>query len=553
MSPALLPIFPTTSSWSNFFLLFITYTHTHIHSFSSPQLLVSIRASIGSIEFPPKRLTVNETALITSERCYLLQKFLRKVSSLVCVNSLHPSTARVQLALQNFLELGERERVEHIHELEQRNRTGLKNMVQVYVHSVMQMAVMDKVLSGFLDNFDDDSADDARRTWTEEEGKKVLFGFRDFVDNLQGVLYDGIGDECLLVAERYQVSFYDQFQMARPAPAVPPSPSPSHSPGEQEDDSLDDIGRGCMHVTESSDCEDGLLRERLRSSMSGSGSGSASPAPGQQSAASELQLQDTIERLNEDEVRSLVRSCIRRQVEIELYVACSGRLKLVLESSFAPAEAKLRRNIVALQHQPQSFYGVPIHGISPSSWDEIVYLLKDLRARTLPHDRLDALLLAAKEIPLLFMREHPGAAAPLGADEFLPIFIYVLVRAQIPHMLALNEELQALCDPDKRLSESGYYLATLEAAISHLMEVDTNSEQLFPLQQPSVDEADAFGGGFDHDDEEEGEEDEEDEEEEEEKGGKGGMEGADDDRLRAHGWQESTSNSTPVTTKDDEE
>lgn len=512
---------------------------------------MSIRASIGSIEFPPKRLTVNETALITSERCYLLQKFLRKVSSLVCVNSLHPSTARVQLALQNFLELGERERLEHINELEQRNGAGLKNMVQVYVHSVMQMAVMDKVLSGFLDNFDDDSAEDARRGWSEEEGKKLLFGFRDFVDNLQGVLYDGIGDECLAVAERYQVSFYDQFHMgARPAATPPPHPP---SPGDQEDDSLDDIGRGCLHVTESSDGEDSLLRERLRSaeqglgtqagSTSASGSGSGSGSRSAESAASELKLQDTIERLNDDEVRSLVRSCIRRQVEIELYVACSGRLKLVLESCFAPAEAKLRRNIAALQHQPQSFYGVPIHGISPSSWDEIVYSLKDLRARTLPHDRLDALLLAAKEIPLLFMREHPGAAAPLGADEFLPIFIYVLVRAQIPHMLALNEELQALCDPDKRLSESGYYLATLEAAISHLMEVDTNSEQLFPLQQPSLDaeEADAFGGGFDHDDED-------DDEEEDDEEGEGGREGADD------GWQESSgNNSTPVTTKGDEE
>ena len=506
---------------------------------------MGIRASIGTIEFPPKRLTVTETALITSERCYLLQKFLRKVSSLVCVNSLHPSTARVQLALQNFLELGERERLEHIHDLELRNNAGVKNMVQVYVHSVMQMAVMDKVLSGFLDNFDDDSEEDARKAWSEEEGRAVLFAFRDFIDNLQNVLYEGIGDECLAVAERYQVSFYDNFHLVRPeAPADEGIPRRNHSvsvgSGDVEDDSLDDIGRGCQDVSEdAADAEENtaLMPEHPRNlhvsqaqaqdphgQHADRAPGPDDLGPGQSIIPSNgcsshrgsgSGLQNTIERLNEDEVRSLVRSCIRRQVEIELYVSCSGRIKYVLEASFAAAETKLRRNIVALQHQPQSFYGVPIHGISPSSWDEIVYALKDLRKRTLPHDRLDALLAAAKYIPLLFMREHPKAAAPLGADEFLPIFIYVLVKAQLPHMLALNEELQALCDPDKRLSESGYYLATLEAALSHLMEADTSGEQLTPLYQPSLDESDAFGGGFDNDDEEDGDEDDDEEEEEE--------------------------------------
>jgi hypothetical protein len=108
-------------------------------------------------------------------------------------------------------------------------------------------------------------------------------------------------------------------------------------------------------------------------------------------------------------------------------------------------------------------------------------MLRDIRSHTLPHDRLQALVAAAKEIPDLFISEHVGTDKPLGADEFLPIFIYVLVRAEIPDLLALNEELQALCDPDKRLSETGYYLATLEASIQHLVEADINNgnEALF--------------------------------------------------------------------------
>lgn len=90
----------------------------------------------------------------------------------------------------------------------------------------------------------------------------------------------------------------------------------------------------------------------------------------------------------------------------------------------------------------------------------------------------------AKEIPILYRKEHPSEDKPLGADEFLPIFIYVLVQSEIPDILALNEELQAICDPDKRLSETGYYLATFEASLQHVMEYDTMNQGMNFFQSP---------------------------------------------------------------------
>ena len=60
----------------------------------------------------------------------------------------------------------------------------------------------------------------------------------------------------------------------------------------------------------------------------------------------------------------------------------------------------------------------------------------------------------------------------LGADDFLPIFIYVLVQADIPDLKYLQTVLCTLCDPDKRLSETGYYVATFEAAVQHIMDLD---------------------------------------------------------------------------------
>jgi hypothetical protein len=191
----------------------------------------------------------------------------------------------------------------------------------------------------------------------------------------------------------------------------------------------------------------------------------------------------TLQRCNEDEMRLLIQSAIRRQVEIEIYVACAGRLRNILDRAFTVPENSLRDKIRSVVHQPQSYFGIPIQNLSPTSWDVVVYALRDIRLYTLPHDRLEALTDVCKMIPKVFMREHPTSEKPLGADEFLPIFIYVLVKAQLSNLLSLNEELQALCDPDKRLSETGYYLATLEASLQHLNEANPDSSSLFVSSQ----------------------------------------------------------------------
>ena len=85
---------------------------------------------------------------------------------------------------------------------------------------------------------------------------------------------------------------------------------------------------------------------------------------------------------------------------------------------------------------------------------------------------------AANEIPKLYEKEHRDNQSALGADDFLPIFIYVLVKTQILEIALINEEIQALCDSDSRMSEAGYYLATLEASIQHIIDIDVDSGEL---------------------------------------------------------------------------
>lgn len=526
---------------------------------------MSYRAGIGRLDFPPKRLNVAEIGAMVSERLLVLQNFMRLICGLVCCNSMHPSTIRIQLQLQNFLEMTDR--MDSIMSCEVRPAfMSSKNMVQVFVHSVMQMSVMEKVMSGYIDAFFESTNIDDSKRWTEVEGKRILHGMKDFVDNLEIVLYDAVVSDCWDIMRKYgspgilsrRNSVSNTKESCSSSSTAPTATANAGASAEAAADIGASASAGvgaeaeaglsssASNTSESNQVNQSMNLELELNSVSnkppstshhddttasitvvagvvnghnGHGTSSLVTATSQHSEddllhadavqvktlilEKELELKRETEKIVErekekekehiqvvqqcskDEMFIQIRSAVRKQVEIEVVVPCSVRLRIILKRSFSSSEAALRSNILKITHQPQSFFGIPVSQISPSGWEAVVVLMRDIRSRTLPHDRLEALLLTAKEIPLHFQREHASSVednVTLGADDFLPIFIYIIARAQIPDMLALSEELQALCDPDKRMSETGYYLATLEASLQHIIDADITSESqaLFP-------------------------------------------------------------------------
>lgn len=121
---------------------------------------------------------------------------------------------------------------------------------------------------------------------------------------------------------------------------------------------------------------------------------------------------------------------------------------------------------------------------------------------TLPCAKLRAIVDAAREISLLHHQEQEEDK-PLGADDFLPIFIFCVVRADMERPCALCKYisclwmienaivyttpllllcfsgvlLRTLCDRINRIGEIGYFLASFEAAITHIQELDLAEEQ----------------------------------------------------------------------------
>ena len=81
-------------------------------------------------------------------------------------------------------------------------------------------------------------------------------------------------------------------------------------------------------------------------------------------------------------------------------------------------------------------------------------------------------------------RGRRGAArgGPLAADEFLPIFIYVIVHAELAAPLLTRERLWRLGHPRALQAEPGYYLTMFDAGIEYIRGLDLGDGAAAPAR-----------------------------------------------------------------------
>lgn len=379
--------------------------------FGFREAILAIRPSLCALEFPPKRLVVGSSPSKRAEaavRLIVLQRFLGRLSDVICSTYAHPSTAKIQWALQRFLDTDVR--LESLTYVELPPATAIVRMIEVFVWSVLNMSVFEASIAAFVDKYVRIDIDivwgHSRRE--DQQIETALSSIRGFMDHLQSLLMSGLLSDSLQIYWKY-----------------------------------------------SKDSQHGDIWA------------------------------------NEDEARKLVRQAIRRQVEVAVFIPVSRYVRQCLASRMSAEEGLIQSKLLGLACQPQDYFGIPSSLASPSLWREAVCTFYEIQRRTLPLDRMDALVQAATEIPRIFQLEHPDIDNPLGADDFLPIFIFVIVAAKVPDLLALQEEMRLFCDPELRMSETGYFVATLEASICHLRENDGPVETLSDAKAKRADTSSA--------------------------------------------------------------
>jgi len=198
--------------------------------------------------------------------------------------------------------------------------------------------------------------------------------------------------------------------------------------------------------------------------------------------------------LSLDACQQLISEAIRHEVEDFICVPVLPELSVYLKSNLQRKENVLRDRINKLREKPQIYFDIPVDKLSVSSWIDVVETMNEIDDMFLPSSKLQKLVEAANLIHAVYKAERifnlpsfnrtsncsveslanerasdaSESDSVLSGDDFLPIFIYVIVQSRLSYPLTLMKMLNALCDREKRMGESGYYLASYEAALEHL-------------------------------------------------------------------------------------
>ncbi|RHY01980.1 hypothetical protein DYB37_006592 [Aphanomyces astaci] len=86
---------------------------------------------------------------------------------------------------------------------------------------------------------------------------------------------------------------------------------------------------------------------------------------------------------------------------------------------------------------------------------------------SLPFEKGKALIEAAKSIYTLHAMEH-DVAHQLAADDFLPIFIYVVCQSRLRQVLLTRRLVSETMISSVSMGEVGYYSTMLEAAVEFI-------------------------------------------------------------------------------------
>lgn len=193
--------------------------------------------------------------------------------------------------------------------------------------------------------------------------------------------------------------------------------------------------------------------------------------------------------VQDEEEEARLRDIVRHVIEDVVLTPILPGLILLIHDQVVQDERKLLRRMANVRHQPQTYFDIPPEHISVSGWRAAVENLNELDDLRLPHEKLNALVNAAHRIHEIYQTERNQGDLKtsssssseekvqddliLSGDDFLPICIYAIVQSNLVHPLVTLKMLMPLCDQEKRLGETGYYLACFEASLQHLTSMDT--------------------------------------------------------------------------------
>ncbi|CAI5732039.1 unnamed protein product [Hyaloperonospora brassicae] len=145
-------------------------------------------------------------------------------------------------------------------------------------------------------------------------------------------------------------------------------------------------------------------------------------------------------------------------------------------------EERFERLRASVAVQTQCFLDVQPAQQSPSDWKSAIALMDSMDNYSLPSEKAAVLVEVARCIYETNAREHDYEAdsargsskqqqtpsTPMSADDFLPIFIFVLARCHLRSVIVTRHLISETMITALMMGETGYYATMLEAAIGYI-------------------------------------------------------------------------------------
>lgn len=161
-------------------------------------------------------------------------------------------------------------------------------------------------------------------------------------------------------------------------------------------------------------------------------------------------------------LRQVVEACVESVVVVPLYRRLLAPMCKLTEAD----DARFRERVRVLRRKPQEWFGVPRKFVSADNWLHAVCELSQVEARAAPGHKLRAILACARAIYRCVSGR--GCSGVLVADDFFPIFVFVVVSAGLRHPNTTKAFLWGVCSKSQLEGEGGYYLTVFEAAIAYV-------------------------------------------------------------------------------------
>ncbi|XP_053457602.1 ras and Rab interactor 3 isoform X2 [Nycticebus coucang] len=202
--------------------------------------------------------------------------------------------------------------------------------------------------------------------------------------------------------------------------------------------------------------------------------------------------------LQSTELKALVDPALHLEEELEaivesaLYKCVLKPLKEAINSCLHEIHSKdgslqqLKENQLVILATTTTDLGVTTSVPEVSVMEKILQKFTSMHKAYSPEKKISILLKTCKLIYDSMALGNPGK--PYGADDFLPVLMYVLARSNLTELLLNVEYMMELMDPALQLGEGSYYLTTTYGALEHIKNYDkiTVTRQLSVEVQDSI-------------------------------------------------------------------